>query len=159
MGNDDEARWGTKEESDNSIQPNNNLEKLRSRLQWAQESQALAVRILALVNQQRSGMDAIRNLLRIMTEFNGFEAVAIRLREGDDFPYFVTNGFPGDFGEAENSPCDRDEGGEIIRDSAGHRVLECMCGNILPLTTDARCFKSFATCLTKDERSYHRGRL
>jgi two-component sensor histidine kinase len=64
-------------------------------------------------------------------------AVAIRLREGDDFPYYLTSGFPGAFVQAERFLCARDEAGQIVRDSQGSPVLECMCGNVLCGRTDA----------------------
>ncbi|AFM23575.1 ATP-binding protein [Desulfomonile tiedjei] len=119
-----------------SIEISKELEELRANLRWAQGSQALAVRILTLLNQQMTARDAIRQVLALVKEFTGFEAVAIRLRQEDDFPYFVTQGFPEEFVEAENSLCDRDEAGEIIRDPAGNPILECMCGNILCGRTD-----------------------
>ena len=115
----------------NPIALDNDLETWKRKFRWAQESQALAVRILTLLNHQMAGKDTVRKILGMVKEFTGFEAVAIRLRERDDFPYFATVGFPDDFVEAENYLCDRTEAGEIVRDSDGNPVLECMCGNIL----------------------------
>lgn len=112
------------------------LQGLESRLRWAQESQALAVQILNLLNREMTGKAAIREILAMVKEFTGFEAVAIRLRDGDDFPYFVTSGFPEEFVEAEKYLCDRNEDGEINRDAEGNPILECMCGNILSGRTD-----------------------
>ena len=137
MRNEDERQGQTERESDHSDPRESEPKDLKSRLRWAQESQALAVRILNLLNQQMTGMDAIRRVLGMVKEFTGFEAVAIRLREGDDFPYFVTDGFPDDFVEAERYLCDRDEAGQINRDEDGNPVLECMCGNILRGRTDS----------------------
>lgn len=109
---------------------------LEGRLRWAQESQALAVRILNLLNTRTTGKAAVRAVLMMVKDFTGFEAVAIRLRDGDDFPYYVTNGFPHSFVEAERYLCDHDEAGEIVRDENGNPALECMCGNILCGRTD-----------------------
>ncbi len=120
----------------NSIETSRELEELRANFRWAQRSQALAVRILTLLNQRITARDAIRQVLGLVREFTGFGAVAIRLRQEDDFPYFVAQGFPDTFVEAENSLCNRDKAGEIIRDSAGRAILECMCGNILCGRTD-----------------------
>ena len=131
MRNDDLVRREAKVKTEDSGRPDNELEGLKSRLRWAQGSQALAVRILTLLNRPMKGRDAIRNVLHMVKDFTGFEAVAIRLREGEDYPYFVTNGFPQGFVEAEKYLCDRNEAGEIVRDTNGNAVLACMCGNIL----------------------------
>ncbi|MGO9569885.1 MAG: GAF domain-containing protein [Desulfomonilaceae bacterium] len=131
MKNDDEKQCQTTMQLDRSISPDSELETLRSRLRWAQDSQGLAVRILGLINRQVVGLDAIREILRMVKEFTGFGAVGIRLREGEDFPYFETQGFPDHFVEAEGSLCGYTGDGEIIRDSVGNPVLECMCGNII----------------------------
>ncbi|MFC1706606.1 response regulator [Planctomycetota bacterium] len=81
------------------------------------------------------GHDRLPPLLREVTQFLqawlGWEAVAIRLRDGDDFPYFVTRGFTSEFVEAERSLCEHDPDGNLVRDPAGNPVLACMCGNIL----------------------------
>jgi PAS domain S-box-containing protein len=77
----------------------------------------------------------LRHLLRDLTAYfhrvADCEAVGIRLREGHDFPYCETRGFPPEFVLAENRLCAVDEAGELIRDSVGNPVIECMCGNIL----------------------------
>jgi len=64
--------------------------------------------------------------------------VGIRLREGEDFPYYETRGFPPEFVEAENTLCARDAHQEMLRDSQGNPVLECMCGNVLCQRFDPR---------------------
>jgi len=98
--------------------------------------QQLAGRILECLNRKKMEMDIIRDVLALARESTGFEAVGIRLREGDDFPYFVTKGFPEDFLEAENYLCARDQNGELIYDSQGHALLECMCGSVISGRTD-----------------------
>jgi PAS domain S-box-containing protein len=53
------------------------------------------------------------------------------LREGEDYPYFETSGFPENFVRLENNLCTRNERGEIVRDAHSNPVPDCMCGNIL----------------------------
>ncbi len=131
MKKDDESQQQTKSASANPSSPGSKPEALEEKLRWVQESQALAVRILNLLNGHLAASDAIREILGILKNFTGFEAVGIRLRDGDDYPYFETQGFPGHFVDAENSLCARNEEGEIIRNSAGYPIMECMCGNVL----------------------------
>ena len=73
----------------------------------------------------------MRDLMRYFLDLTGCEAVGVRLRQGDDFPYYETRGFPEEFVLAENRLCAIDEKGEIVRDGAGHPLYDCMCGNIL----------------------------
>jgi PAS domain S-box-containing protein len=91
----------------------------------------LARETLELLNQSEGNMDAIENILAAVKKATGFEAVAIRLREGNDFPYAATAGFPEKFVRAERFLCARDQAGELVRDPKGNPLLECMCGNIL----------------------------
>jgi PAS domain S-box-containing protein/putative nucleotidyltransferase with HDIG domain len=102
----------------------------------AEMRQALVNEILEALNRPNEIINLIRDILLLLKEHTGIEAIGIRLREGGDFPYYVTNGFPPHFLEAENSLCTRDNAGEIIRDSHGNPCLECMCGNILCGRTD-----------------------
>ena len=57
--------------------------------------------------------------------------MGIRLREGEEFPYFETRGLPPEFVMAENRLCAVDSQGELQRDSEGNAILECMCGNVI----------------------------
>jgi PAS domain S-box-containing protein len=101
-----------------------------------EERQRLTAQILALLNRSDDETDSIRDILVLVKEFTGFEAVGIRLSEGEDFPYYETRGFPADFVAAERYLCARDQAGELIRDSEGNAVLECMCGNVICGRTD-----------------------
>jgi signal transduction histidine kinase/CheY-like chemotaxis protein/PAS domain-containing protein len=87
--------------------------------------------VLEILNRPESPTDTIRDILQLIKNTTGVEALGIRLQEGDDFPYYENNGFSEDFIEAERYLCTRDEEGKIIRDGQGNPVLECMCGNII----------------------------
>ena len=87
--------------------------------------------LLQLLNEQNDTHEMIRNITAFLQKRSGCEAVGVRLKEGDDFPYFETRGFTQEFVQAESSLCGRDATGELLRDSTGNPVLECMCGNIL----------------------------
>jgi PAS domain S-box-containing protein len=102
----------------------------------AEQQQALTGRILETLNRPNEIVNLIRDILLLLKEYTGVEAIGIRLRKGDDFPYFETKGFPQHFLEAERYLCVRDGSGEIVRDSDGNPCLECMCGNILCGRTD-----------------------
>ncbi len=87
--------------------------------------------LLKLANDKSDLHELIQATTSNLAELSGCEAVGIRLREGEDFPYFETRGFPRSFVQAENHLCARDPFGRIEYDDKGNPVLECMCGNII----------------------------
>ncbi len=97
----------------------------------AEAREKLARETLELLNRSKESENTIRDILAAVKKTTGFEAVAIRLREGNDFPYYVTAGFPEEFVRAERFLCAHNQAGELVRDAKGNPVLECMCGNIL----------------------------
>ena len=127
-------------------QVENHLSKLQERIEklehldarQLEKRQKLAIQLLETLNQPGEKMDLIRRILLAMKESAGFECVAIRLKEKDDYPYYVTNGFPEDFIEMERYLCARDNKGNPLRDSDGNPVLDCMCGNIIRGRTDPK---------------------
>ncbi len=112
------------------------LHDITERKQMEQQT-ALNVRILEIINRSVEWKKSIEGVLSEIKKFIDFDAVAIRFREGEDFPYYVTQGFPEHFVEAERYLCTRDGKGEIERDSNGNPYVECMCGNIICGRTDA----------------------
>jgi len=122
------------------------LISLRHRVSELEESESdrkqiairekLARTALELLNRPEGPADTIRTILKLIKKSTEFEALGIRLREGDDFPYYLAEGFSEDFIEAERYLCARDEEGKIICDAQGNPALECMCGNIIRGRTD-----------------------
>ncbi len=98
--------------------------------------QRLSAKILELLNRPSEMGSQIHDILLIIKQFSNFEAVGIRLREGEDFPYYEASGFPVAFLAAERNLCAKSDRGELIRDSEGNAVLECMCGNVICGRTD-----------------------
>ena len=104
------------------------MESLHAQLE---RERAIATRLFGLANSCDDLHALLREATALLHEWSGCDAVGIRLREGDDFPYFETRGFPPEFVEAENSLCVPDLKGQVARDFQGNPILECMCGNIL----------------------------
>ncbi|TKJ36206.1 MAG: hypothetical protein CEE38_12335 [Planctomycetes bacterium B3_Pla] len=99
--------------------------------------QQLAGQILECLNRESEEVDLVRDVLRLIKESTDLDAVGIRHRQGDDFPYLAVDGFSDDFIKAENYLCCRDEAGELTYDSSGRPVIECVCGNVLTGRADA----------------------
>ena len=64
-----------------------------------EKQQVLSERVLRCANRETQIMDLVRGVLGNIKEFTGFDAVGIRLRMGDDFPYFGVKGFSDKFVE------------------------------------------------------------
>ena len=75
--------------------------------------------VLRLATQDDALHDIMRATATRIREWLGCDAVGIRLREGEDFPYFETSGFASGFVEHESRLCAVDQRGELIRDSRG----------------------------------------
>ncbi|MGA3113692.1 MAG: PAS domain S-box protein [Syntrophobacteraceae bacterium] len=100
----------------------------RKRMEMERET---AVEFLHFVNQSSGTTELVRAAAAFFQRRSGCEAVGIRLKEGDDYPYLEARGFSREFVEMENSLCARDAAGNILRDIGGDPYIECMCGNII----------------------------
>ncbi len=96
-----------------------------------EEEREIAAGFLRLVNESRGKEDLVRTAVTFFQEKSGCEAVGVRLKDGDDYPYYEARGFPQEFVLLENRLCARDDAGQPIRDSDGNPLIECMCGNVI----------------------------
>ncbi|KAF0138941.1 MAG: putative PAS/PAC sensor protein [Stygiobacter sp.] len=106
-------------------------------------NERLAKEVLEKLNVTKDSTTMINSIIQLIKVSSGIEAVGIRLKDGDDYPYYITTGFSKDFVEAERYLCSYDNNGQVIRDKNGEPKLECMCGNILTGRVDPA--KSFFT--------------
>ena len=101
------------------------------------DADEFAEKILALLNGGKPKDFLFADVVTLVQKETGIESIGLRLRDGADYPYYVTRGFSSDFVEKENFLCAHDRRGKIIRDEAGLPQLDCMCGNIIRGRTDA----------------------
>jgi PAS domain S-box-containing protein len=97
----------------------------------AEETREATIELLRTCNMAADLKDLMHDLILYFQRFTGCESVGVRLREGDDFPYYETRGFPEEFVRVENNLCAYDQAGELVRDYTGHPGYDCMCGNII----------------------------
>jgi len=109
----------------------------------SEKQNQLANEILEHLNSNTDSVIMIKSVISSIRDRTGYEAVGIRLKEGEDFPYFGTDGFIPGFVESERYLCSYDESGSILRDAENNPLLDCMCGNILCNRVDSS--KSFFT--------------
>ena len=96
-----------------------------------QDEREATIEFLHFTNYSRGIEELIHAATAFIQKQSGCEAVGIRLKEENDYPYYETRGFPEEFVFAEKWLCARDEAGRPICDSTGSPVLECMCGNVI----------------------------
>ena len=98
----------------------------------SEQYQHLTTEILSILNDPPTSIaETIELILNSIKRKTGFDAVGIRLRSGEDFPYFVQNGFSQDFLLKENSLLALDEHGSVCKDENGNISLECTCGLVI----------------------------
>lgn len=96
----------------------------------------LLAQILSILNDVPEFADAVKNIIDLIREQTGFDAVGVRLESNGDFPYYAQQGFSDDFLLTENSLTARDDSGEFCRDKDGNICLECTCGLVISGKTD-----------------------
>jgi len=121
----------------------------------SETNQSLLTGVLRVLNRHDSLQALIRDTLRLIRDATSFDAVGLRLRQGDDYPYFKVDGFSDEFLERENFLCSIGGDGAIVKDKDGNPILECTCGLIMSGRTDPSmsCFTpngSFWTNFSND---------
>jgi PAS domain S-box-containing protein len=112
----------------------------------------LSLDVLGILNESGEFNDSIKSVLDAIKRVTHADAVGIRLKAGDDFPYFVQSGFPNGFLLKENTLVEHDQNGGICRDSNGNIRLECTCGLVISGLADPNnpLFTPGGTCWTNN---------
>ena len=97
----------------------------------AEEARNATVELLSICTTAGSSRELMREVVLYFQRLTGCEAVGVRLRQGDDFPYYETRGFNDDFVLAEDQLRACDQSGELLRDTSGQPVLDCLCGTVI----------------------------
>ena len=92
--------------------------------------------VLQSIFEPGDSKGSIQRILTILKTGTGFDAVGIRLQDGEDFPYFAQEGFSAEFLKMENSLVARTADGGVCREPNGRVCLECTCGLVLSGKTD-----------------------
>ncbi|MFU8779533.1 MAG: ATP-binding protein [Kiritimatiellia bacterium] len=92
--------------------------------------------VLQILNSSADRTGIMRSVVSVIKAYMGFDAVGIRLREGDDYPYIAQEGFAVDFLEEENSLVLRNRVGGLCRNPDGSVCYACTCGLVISGQTD-----------------------
>lgn len=96
-----------------------------------EQRRSLFNQVLALLNRDENIKGIINELADLFKEFSKADAVGIRVREGDSFPYYVARGTL-DMHEGDE-PFAKD-GGKIHHNSEGQLVFDCLCYSVTSMS-------------------------
>ncbi|GFO55292.1 hypothetical protein GMSM_22990 [Geomonas sp. Red276] len=94
---------------------------------------AMSHRIMLALDTPALLEDILAETLSLVKSMTGVDAVAVRLREGEDFPIIRSDGYSADFLERERSLVGHSS---PVRDPSGGLRLECTCGVVASGRTD-----------------------
>ncbi|MDA8305369.1 MAG: PAS domain S-box protein [Deltaproteobacteria bacterium] len=95
------------------------------------DASSMIIEILNCIGKGVTTPELLREVVGLLAEWTTFDAVGLRLREGNDYPYFQTRGMSEEFILLENSLCPGNHGANDDRDENGEVALECACGAVL----------------------------
>ena len=118
----------------------------------AEEYREMGQEVLQILNEPVDKQTTIQLVIAALKMRTGFDAVGIRLQDGDDFPYLAQQGFSKDFLLTENTLIERAGDGGVCRDKNGNVNLECTCGLVISGKTDPAnpLFTRGGSCWTND---------
>ena len=118
----------------------------------------ISLSVLQCLNGQGDLKESIQSVIALVKTQTGADAVGLRLKDGEDFPYFVQQGFSEEFLLTENMLAEHGPDGKVCRDRDGNVCLECACGLVLSGKTDPA--SPFSTrggsCWTNDSFALYR---
>jgi PAS domain S-box-containing protein len=97
---------------------------------------SLQSEVLALLVPAVPVAETVENVVTVLKQATGFDAVGLRLAEGDDYPFLAALGYSDEFLRAENTLLVSYPDGGLCRNEDGSVSLECTCGCVLAGRTD-----------------------
>ena len=97
----------------------------------------LSSQILNLLNTTTPFNETINLIISHIQDAFGFDAIGIRIKNGDDYPYYSQHGFSDSFLQTENTLIERTKEGVNWTDKNRKPTLECTCGLVISGKTDS----------------------
>jgi len=123
----------------------------------AEQEHLSTIELLRIINTSAGEQEMISASTLFFKDQSSCQAVGFRLRDGEDYPYYLAQGFSSDFVIAENSLCSKDVGGRVARGGTGGAVLAGRCGNIINGSFDPGkpCFTDRGSFWTNSTTELH----
>lgn len=97
----------------------------------SESEQQVLIELFHMLNSKYSLFELMNEIANLLRRWSKCESIGIRIKEGVDYPYYVTLGFTEQFVRLENKLCSYNSNGEVITDENNNPVYVCMCGKIL----------------------------
>lgn len=95
------------------------------------EEREITIELFRIIHSSDPWPHPVRELTGFLKRWAECDAVGLRLREGNDFPYFVTTGFTEEFVRDETRLCASFVADGSNRAADGGLSLECICGRVI----------------------------
>jgi len=112
-----------------------NIRDITERKQMEQR-QNLFSNILRILNEPNTFYETISNIIKTIKFEMNYDAIGIRIKNGNDFPYFAQVGFTEEFLFTENSLLVKNAD-IICNDKNDKTCLECACGMVISENTES----------------------
>jgi two-component system, cell cycle sensor histidine kinase and response regulator CckA len=96
----------------------------------------LGIRIVQALAEPSREVDSIHEILCAIVAETGIANAAIRLKSGDNYPYYTYRGFSQEFVAEETDLVTIKAEGECVPPGDGSPALACLCGRVLSGRTD-----------------------
>jgi PAS domain S-box-containing protein len=97
-----------------------------SKLKNSEIFEKLSNNILNLLNKSGKQINQVKNIIFLIKDSLDFEAVGVRIKQRNHYPYYETNGFPKNFVKKASHICKNNQ-----ENNSKKQSFECMCGKIL----------------------------
>ena len=104
-----------------------------SKLKQSEILEKLSNRILNRLNESDKQVNQIKDILTFIKESCDFEAVGIRIKEKDNYPYYETNGFLTKFIKKTDNICSYSS-----KNKSKAQEYDCICGKVIAGKTDQK---------------------
>lgn len=97
----------------------------------SEKASKMMIELLQIANESHNTKEFVHSSLQFFQRNTDFDAIGLRLKEGDDYPYYETNGFSEEFVKSEKYLCVYDRNGNTLLDDDSKPVLQCLCGQVI----------------------------
>ncbi|MBS3749812.1 MAG: PAS domain-containing protein, partial [Candidatus Thermoplasmatota archaeon] len=115
-----------------------------SKLKQSQNLEKLSHDVLNCLNESNNQLHQIQDIIAEIKDVTDFEAVGIRIKKKNHYPYYETKGFPGDFIQKATHICRENEKST----TSENPIYECMCGKIIAQEIDFSFYS--LSCFTEN---------
>ncbi|MDR3554034.1 MAG: PAS domain S-box protein [Syntrophobacteraceae bacterium] len=94
------------------------------------------IEVLNLIKKDMPTHELLKEVVSVLADRTGLGAVGLRLKDGDDYPYFHARGLSDQFIRLENSLCPRGHSENPVQCEDNSVPLECVCGAVIQRKID-----------------------